>query len=100
MPDNLKEEQNMNRIISEIIKKQILIQGREHVLEAIRKVSGLEVDEEGNALSYQGSPKHVILHLTEEFSALNPLAKVTIRVQLINFRMQDPGLQVLAELLR
>lgn len=62
-----------NRVISELIKKQIIILGPDITLAKVRNVQGLTVDEKGDVVSVVGDPQVVLQDLINHFVELSGL---------------------------
>lgn len=68
MPQN---DNDYKRLLSEMIKKQILILGSEITLSKVKNVTGLIVDEQGEVTSIEGNPQAILQQLINEFVDLS-----------------------------
>jgi len=59
------------KILSEIIKKQIIILGPQMAVLKAKNVKGLKVDDEGNVLDITESEQIVLQQLIDEYVALS-----------------------------
>ena len=69
--DNQKNDYKV--IISEVIKKQMIILGPEITLSRTRNVKGLKVDDSGEILEISGPPQELIQELINQFVQLSGL---------------------------
>ncbi len=69
--DNQKNDYRV--IISEVIKKQMIILGPEITLSRTRNVKGLKVDDSGEVLEISGPPQELIQELINQFVQLSGL---------------------------
>ncbi len=70
MPDGIEDYQNL---LSEIIKKQIVILGPDIALVKARNVAGLEVADDGSVTKISGDPKEALQKLIDEYVSLSGL---------------------------
>lgn len=61
------------RLLSEVIKKQIVILGPDITLAKARNVPGLEVADDGSIISLTGSPQEITQKLVDQFVQLSGL---------------------------
>jgi hypothetical protein len=72
-------DQDYHSLLTEIIKKQILILGHDIVMAKVRKVKGLSVGQDGTVLETAGKANEILQKLVEEFTHLSkPLVQKTI----------------------
>lgn len=69
MSDNTQYE----KLINDIIQKQIIILGRDIVLVKAGNVQGLHVDSEGKVTRIDGDPQQVLQRLVDEYIGLSGL---------------------------
>lgn len=69
--DNQKND--YKAIISEVIKKQMIILGPDITLSRTRNVKGLKVNDSGKVLEISGSPQELIQELINQFLQLSGL---------------------------
>lgn len=85
-PYNIEEYQ---KLLSEVIKKQIIILGPDITLAKARAVAGLTVSDDGTVTHITGDPKTALQQLIDEFVGLSGLiVKKTMEPLLGNY----PGL--------
>ena len=61
------------KILSEVIKKQIVILGPDITLAKARNVQGLVVDSDGTVTDMKGSPQEIMQDLIDQFVQLSGL---------------------------
>lgn len=66
-----KTDGEYKKLLTELIKKQIVILGPNITLARARGVKGLEIDEEGNVLAIIGNPKEVLQEVINQFVDLS-----------------------------
>lgn len=77
---NIEEYKNM---LSELIKKQVVMLGPSVALGKAKKVAGLEVDEQGNVINITKDPKQVLKDLANEYMEISSqIAQNTIEALL------------------
>lgn len=69
----LNPNTDYKELITELIKKQIVILGPFITLAKVRNVKGLTVDDEGNVMSMSDRPQEVIRGLIDQFVQLSGL---------------------------
>lgn len=69
----MNNEVDYKKIFSEIIKKQIDILGPDITFAKVKKVSGINIDSQGNVISITGDPKNLLTSLINEFVELSGL---------------------------
>lgn len=73
-------------VISQVIKKQIVILGPDITLAKARNVKGLSIDAQGNVIEISGSPQEVIQELINQFVELSGLiVRKTMEPLLANY---------------
>ncbi len=85
-------------ILSHIIQRQIKILGKE-IMDYVKEIQGIEVDEDGRVISISGSFEKVVRDIIKLFSRFNPLAKNTIVTSLIFAKIQCPEIRIPPEFL-
>jgi hypothetical protein len=79
MPDTA-QAQDYQKLLSDVLQKQITILGRQITLLKARKVAGLKVNDDGHVTEITGDPKEIINQLLQEFRELSsPLVKKTMQ---------------------
>lgn len=63
-------EEQYKELITEIIKKQIVILGKDLALIKARNVSAITIDSDGIVLSVSGNPQQALNHIMSEYSSL------------------------------
>lgn len=77
-------------MLSELIKKQIVMLGPSVALGKARKVAGLEVDNEGNVMNIKGDPQKVLKSLAQSYMEISAqIAQNTIDALLSKY----PGIE-------
>lgn len=71
MADKPKTEQEYKNLLSEVIKKQIIVLGPDVAILKARGVEGLEVDDEGNVTKLEGEPQKILQNLIDQYVALS-----------------------------
>lgn len=81
------------KLITEVIKKQMVILGPDITLAKARNVQGLTVADDGSVTALSGNPQELIQKLVEQFVELSGMiVKKTMEPLLSNF----PGLSITA----
>ena len=70
MPDSLTDYQNL---LTELIKKQIVILGPDIAVLKARNVSGLKVTDDGTVTHMSGNPQELLNQLVEQYMQLSGL---------------------------
>jgi hypothetical protein len=84
-----KTEQEYQKLLTEVIRKQIVILGPSITLAKARNVQGLTVADDGTVTSLNGNPQLLTQQLIEQFMELSGLiVKKTMEPLLTNY----PGL--------
>jgi hypothetical protein len=65
--------QDYQKLLTEVLQKQIIILGPEITLLKARNVQGLNVADDGHVTSISGDPKETAIKLLEQFRELSPL---------------------------
>jgi hypothetical protein len=65
--------QDYQKLLTEVLQKQIIILGPEITLLKARNVPGLSVADDGHVTSISGDPKETAIKLLEQFRELSPL---------------------------
>lgn len=79
------------KLLSDVIKKQIIILGPTITIAKARNVSGLTVSDDGTVTAISGNPQEITQHLVEQFMELSGLiVKKTMEPLLASY----PGLAV------
>lgn len=87
--DGPHDQNDYKNLMSELIKKQIIILGPDISLVKARGVSGLTVADDGSVTAISGDPKTALQQLIDEFVSLSGLiVKKTMEPLLANY----PGL--------
>lgn len=74
------------KLLTEVIKKQIVILGPDITLAKARNVKGMTIDNEGNVTNLTGAPQEITRQLIEQFMELSGLiVKKTMEPLLANF---------------
>lgn len=82
----LLSETDYQKILSEVIKKQIVILGPDITLAKARNVKGLTVAQDGTVTAMEGNPQALIQNLIDEFVQLSGLiVKKTMEPLLTGF---------------
>jgi len=66
-------KRDYKRLLTEVIKKQMIILGPEITLSKARDVKGLKVDNDGNVTDMTGPPEELIKELINQFVQLSGL---------------------------
>lgn len=84
-----KTDGDYQKLLTEVIKKQMVILGPDITLAKARNVQGLTVADDGSVTSLSGNPQELIQKLVEQFVELSGMiVKKTMEPLLSNF----PGL--------
>lgn len=87
--DGPHDQEEYKKLMSELVKKQIIILGPDISLAKARGVSGLTVADDGSITAITGDPKAALQQLIEEFVSLSGMiVKKTMEPLLANY----PGL--------
>ncbi len=82
-------QQDYKNLLTEVIKKQILILGPQIVVAKVRSVSGIQVDDNGVVLEVTGDPQKIIQDLINQFVSLSgEIVKKTME-PLLTYEIQD-----------
>jgi hypothetical protein len=65
--------QDYQKLLTEVLQKQIIILGPEITLLKAHNVPGLNVADDGHVISISGDPKETAIKLLEQFRELSPL---------------------------
>ena len=63
--------ENYNKLINDIIQKQIIILGSDIVLLKAKNIAGLELKSDGTVESIKGDPQKVLQNLIDEYMSLS-----------------------------
>ncbi len=81
---------NYKKMLSDLIKKQMVMLGPNIALDKARKVPGLKVDDAGEVLDMDGDPRQVLKGVANEYMALSgQIAQMTLNTLLEKY----PGVQ-------
>lgn len=81
---------NYKKMLSDLIKKQMVMLGPNIALDKARKVLGLKVDDAGEVLDMDGDPRQVLKGVANEYMALSgQIAQMTLNTLLEKY----PGVQ-------
>lgn len=69
----MSEQRDYKKLLSEIIKRQIVILGPDITLAKARNIKGLRVENDGNVTKIEGNPQELIQKLVEQFVQLSGL---------------------------
>lgn len=87
---NMKPPQtdgDYQKLLSEVIKKQIIILGPDITLAKARNVAGIEIADDGTVVSLHGDPQLITQKLIEQFTELSGLiVKKTMEPLLANYQ--------------
>ena len=72
-PSNQPPNQDYKKLLTDVIKKQIVILGPQITLAKARNVKGLKVADDGTVTEMQGSPQELIQLLIDQFVQLSGL---------------------------
>lgn len=91
-PQNTEE---YKKLLTEVIKKQIVILGPDITLAKARNVAGLEVADDGTILNITGNPQEIVQKLIDQFVQLSGLiVKKTMEpLLMVNTPIQVPVAQ-------
>lgn len=74
---------NYKKMLSDLIKKQMVMLGPNIALDKARKVPGLRVEDSGDVLDMDGDPKAVLKGVANEYMALSgQIAQMTLNTLL------------------
>ncbi|MFH1776240.1 MAG: hypothetical protein ABH952_01565 [Candidatus Omnitrophota bacterium] len=69
-----------------VIQRELRLLGEEKTFNAVLKIQGLQVNEQGNVLSYKGDERTILRKLSDSFSAYSNLARIPLRAIILEFR--------------
>jgi len=73
MQPNLSVNQDYKKLLTDVIKKQIVILGPQITLAKARNVKGLTIADDGTVTEMQGPPQELIQSLIDQFVQLSGL---------------------------
>lgn len=86
MADKPKTEEEYRDLISDVIKKQIVVLGPNIAILKAKGVGGLEIDKKGNVIRLKGEPQKVLQKLIDRYVALSgQIVKSTIEPLLAKY---------------
>lgn len=89
-----QSEKQYQKLLTEIIKKQIIILGPTITLAKARNIKGITVSEDGTVTAILGNPQELIQQLVDQFIELSDLiVKKTIEPMLTNHSTLTPPIQ-------
>ena len=75
----MSDHEEYQKMLTDLIQKQMLVLGPKIALDKAKKVSGLAVAEDGRVLSVDGDPQMVLKGVANEYMALSgQIAKMTL----------------------
>jgi len=80
------------QLLTEVIKKQMVILGPNITLTKARNVSGLTVSDDGTVTDMKGSPQEMIQALIDQFVQLSGLIVKKTMEPLLNLRSDDANI--------
>lgn len=84
------ETENYKKMLSDLIKKQMVMLGPNIALDKARKVPGLKLDDSGEVLEMDGDPRMVLKGVANEYMTLSgQIAQMTLNTLLEKY----PGVQ-------
>lgn len=84
------ETGNYKKMLSDLIKKQMVMLGPNIALDKARKVSGLRLDDSGEVLEMDGDPRMILKGVANEYMTLSgQIAQMTLNTLLEKY----PGVQ-------
>lgn len=84
--NNPQSDTDYQKLLSEVIKKQIVILGPDITLAKARNVKGLTISDDGTVTAISGSPQFLTQQLVEQFMELSGLiVKKTMEPLLANY---------------
>lgn len=87
------DSNNYKKMLSDLIKKQMIMLGPNIVLDKARKVQGLTVADDGEVTNITGDPRQVLKGVANEFMALSgQIAQMTLNTLLEKY----PGVENIA----
>lgn len=87
--DTPKTDGDFKKLLTDVIKKQIIVLGPDITLAKARNVKGLTITDDGTVTEFAGDPKELVQDLVDQFVQLSGLiVKKTMEPLLANF----PGL--------
>ncbi len=82
------------KVISELIKRQIAILGEEITISKVKNVPGIQVDSNGEVISIQGDLQIILANLINQFVELSGMiVKQTMESILAGSVTEMPGIQ-------
>lgn len=87
--------QDYQQLLTEVIKKQIVILGPDITLAKARNVPGLEVADDGSVLSVTGNPQEITQKLIDQFVQLSGLIVKKTMEPLLSMN-QSPTIQTVS----
>lgn len=86
----VSETDNYKKMLSDLIKKQMVMLGPNIALDKARNVPGLKVDDSGQVLDMDGDPHLVLKGVANEYMTLSgQIAQMTLNILLEKY----PGIQ-------
>jgi hypothetical protein len=82
-------------ILTELIKKQMVILGPDITLLKVKNVKGITIASDGTVTSLEGDPKQILQNLINEFVELSGMIVKKVMESIIT---SNPGMSALAEL--
>lgn len=82
------QNQDYKNLLTDVIKKQILILGHQIVTEKVKLVNGISIDEDGNVLEINGDPQKIIQALINQFVELSGLIVKKTMEPLLLFQVE------------
>jgi len=84
MPDN----QQYEKMLTDLIQKQMVVLGPNIALDKARKITGLTVADDGTVSNVQGDPQLVLKGVANEYMALSgQIAQMTLNTLLEKYPM-------------
>lgn len=91
--DTPKTDGDFQKLLTDVIKKQIIVLGPDITLVKARNVKGLTISDDGTVTNFAGDPKELVQDLIDQFVQLSGLiVKKTMEPLLANY----PGLANIA----
>lgn len=87
-------KKDYKKLITQVIKKQMVVLGPEITLAKARSVKGLKVDEDGSVLEITGAPQEIIQNLVNQFIQLSGLIMQKTMEPILDDYPQDPNAKV------
>lgn len=93
------QKADYKQVISEVIRKQMIILGPDITLSRARNVKGLKVDDSGKVLELSGPPQKLIEELINQFVQLSGLiVQKTMEPILANYPQNESSPEVLSSI--